>query len=144
MRVYVTAKGPGGKEETHVVAVTDTGRPVSSIVDELVARGAIRQAERPEAGYQLRLAENSAILSGGNTVGDVLKDGDYLTIGKREVCWRREGARDVIPALCLAISLYSWLWLSVYIPESLRTSSVERVVIGFRHISAYPHQSYQH
>ena len=73
----VAAAAESGTGETLVVGCVDTGRPVSTIVEELFARKAIKHV----GGYQLRLAENGAILDGGSKIGEVLKDGDYVTVG---------------------------------------------------------------
>lgn len=82
MRIF--AKVPGGengKDETLVVACTDPSRPLSSIVEELIARNAIREASGIGEKYLLRLAENGAILYEESRIGDVLKDGDLVVVG---------------------------------------------------------------
>ena len=79
MRIFAKVTGgDSGKEETLVVACTDTSRPVSSIVDELKAREEVSGVgER----YQLRLAENGAILNDKSRIEDVLKDDDVVLVG---------------------------------------------------------------
>eukprot|EP00731_Ephydatia_muelleri_P002035 Em0001g2035a len=78
MRIFAKVTGgESGKEETLVVACTDTSRPVSSIVDELKAREEVSGVgER----YQLRLAENGAILNDKSRIEDVLKDDDVVLV----------------------------------------------------------------
>eukprot|EP00731_Ephydatia_muelleri_P002004 Em0001g2004a len=78
MRIFAkVTSGESGKEETLVVACTDTSRPVSSIVEELKAREEVSGVgER----YQLRLAENGAILNDKSRIEDVLKDDDVVLV----------------------------------------------------------------
>jgi len=77
MRFYVKVDG---SDRSYVIPCNDAGATVSKLKEDILARMDVTRL--PKCGYQLLLSSNGALVGDSDTVGDVLKDGDFLTLCK--------------------------------------------------------------
>ncbi len=67
---------------SYVIPCNDAGITVSKLKQDIFVRINGGDAERKCTGYKLILSGNRAVISDADIVGDVLKDGDFLTLRK--------------------------------------------------------------
>lgn len=80
MRLFVKY---GFGDSSYVIPCNDAGITVSKLKQDIVVRINGGDAEEKQhSGYKLFLSGNGAVLNDADIVGDVLKDGDFITLGK--------------------------------------------------------------
>ena len=71
-----------GSDRAYVIPCNDAGATtVSKLKDDILARVDDKHLPKCE-NYRLLLSSNGASVGDSDTVGDVLKDGDFLTLCK--------------------------------------------------------------
>ena len=81
MRLFVKACSVGQVAETYVIPCKDASWTVGDLKREVLGKKADSE-KGDEKGYKLYFAGSGAVLGEDDSIGDVLKDGDHLSLCK--------------------------------------------------------------